>query len=122
MSDIITSVPLHKTRLFSRRYNQSALLCNNLGLLTGKKVNNELLIRHKKTPPQAGLSFNTRINNVKSAFKINPKFLNEIFDKNILLIDDVITTGSTIDACTKTLLRSGASNVFVLTLAMTVKK
>ncbi|MDA0782364.1 MAG: ComF family protein [Rickettsiales bacterium] len=120
-SDIITSVPLHKIRLLGRRYNQSALLCNSLGKLAEKQVNNELIIRHKHTRPQAGLTFKTRIKNVKHAFKVNKKFVSEIDGKNILLIDDVITTGSTIDACTKTLLRAGASNVFVLTLAMTVK-
>ena len=82
---------------------------------------NNLLIRHKNTKPQAGLEFNKRINNVKSAFKINPDLIEQINNKNILLIDDVMTTGSTIDSCTKTLLKSGARNVYVLTIAMTVK-
>lgn len=120
-ADIIAPVPLHKVRLLSRRYNQSALLCNNIAKLTGKPVYNKLLIRHKNTKPQAELSFNMRVNNVKSAFKVDKKFINEIIGKNILLVDDVITTGSTIDACTKVLLKAGAKNVFVVTLAMTVK-
>jgi len=120
-TDIITPVPLHKMRLLTRRYNQCALLCNSLSELTGKVTYNNLLIRHKNTKPQAGLEFNKRINNVKSAFKINPDLIEQINNKNILLIDDVMTTGSTIDSCTKTLLKSGARNVYVLTIAMTVK-
>lgn len=120
-ADIIVPVPLHKIRLLSRRYNQSALLCNSLSEVTAKKVCNKLLIRHKNTKPQAGLSFNMRVNNVKSAFKVNNKFQDEITGKNILLVDDVMTTGSTINSCTKVLLKAGAKNVFVLTIAMTVK-
>lgn len=119
--DIITPVPLHKLRLLSRRYNQCALICNRLSEMTGITSYNNLLIRHKNTKPQAGLAFNKRINNVKSAFKINHDLIEQINDKNILLIDDVMTTGSTIDSCTKTLLNSGARNVYVLTIAMTVK-
>jgi ComF family protein len=118
-SDIITPVPLHKLRMISRRYNQSALICNQLGIITGKNVNNEILIRHKNTKPQAGLTFKTRIDNVKSAFRINNRYKNDVVDKTILLVDDVMTTGSTINACTKTLLKAGAREVFVLTIAAT---
>jgi ComF family protein len=120
-ADIIAPVPLHKRRLFKRRYNQSALLASAISRESGIKANNALLLRVKNTPPQAGLSSGQRKKNVSGAFKLNPKYENEVIGKNIILVDDVITTGSTINACTQALLNSGAIRVNVLTLAMTVK-
>ncbi len=120
--DIITSVPLHSLRLIKRKYNQSALLANIIGKISKKSANNNLIKRVKNTPPQASLTFNQRQENVRGAFSISKKNASLIKGKNILLIDDVMTTGSTIKACTKILLKAGANKVNVLTLARTVKE
>jgi predicted amidophosphoribosyltransferase len=80
----------------------------------------ELLIKFHNINPQAGLQRKQRLENVRNAFKLNKKFVNLIKNKNILLIDDVVTTGATINECTKVLKSSGASKIFCLTLAKTV--
>jgi ComF family protein len=118
--DLICSVPIHRKKLISRKYNQSALLANWLGKKTSKKVNNLVLIKTKHTQPQAGLHRKERIANIKNTFSVNKKYLNQIKGKNILIIDDVITTGATASECTKILKKNGAEKVFVLTVARTV--
>jgi len=118
--DLICSVPIHRKKLMSRKYNQSALLANWLGKKTNKKVNNLLLIKTKNTKPQAGLHRKERIANIKNTFKLNNKYQKQIQGKNILLIDDVITTGATASECAKILKKSGAEKVFLLTIARTV--
>jgi ComF family protein len=120
-ADMIAPVPLHRKRLFMRRYNQSALLAKSISKQCGVPAYTSLLIRTKNTPPQAGLSSKQRAINVRNAFKINPYYENKIIGKNIILVDDVITTGSTINACVRALKKAGAGEVNVLTLAMTVK-
>jgi ComF family protein len=120
-ADIIAPVPLHRIRLFTRRYNQSALLAKSISQQCGVPAHNRLLIRTKNTPPQASLTFKQRTINVRNAFKVNSTYANKITGKNIILVDDVITTGSTINACVRALKKSGAGEVYVLTLAMTVK-
>ncbi|MCE3233438.1 MAG: competence protein ComF [Rickettsiaceae bacterium] len=120
-ADVVVPVPLHKRRLFSRRYNQSALLANSIGVEAGIDACNDMLLRVKNTKPQAGLTLNQRAVNVKGAFALNPKHKAKVIGKNVILVDDVITTGSTINACVNALLKAGAGQVSVLTLAMTVK-
>jgi ComF family protein len=120
-SDAIIPVPLHYFRFLKRRFNQSALLAHTLAKKSGVKCLPNALIRIRKTTPQTGLSSKQREKNVKGAFAINKRYLKQIKGKNILLVDDVMTTGSTINQCTKTLLKSGATQVNVLTLARTVK-
>jgi len=120
-SDVIIPVPLHRFKLFLRRYNQSALICQSLAKLCHKAVCLDLLIRQKYTSPQAGLTRKKRMENVTGAFIVNKKYYDFIQDKNILLVDDVITTGTTIHYCTKTLLNSGAKAVNVLTVARRIK-
>lgn len=120
-SDIIIPVPLHYFRFLKRRFNQSALLAHTLAKKSSVKCLPNALIRTRKTTPQTGLTSKQREKNVKGAFAINKRCLKQINGKNILLIDDVMTTGSTINQCTKTLLKSGAAQVNVLTLARTVK-
>ena len=115
--DFIAPVPLHKLRLIKRKYNQAAFLAKNIGKLSDKKVLLDLLIRTKNNPPQAELNQKQRRKNVAGIFKVKEKYLPQIKDKNILLIDDVITTGSTVSACAKILKKKGAGQVFVLTLA-----
>lgn len=120
-SDLIVPVPLHRIRLFTRRYNQSALLAGALGKLCGLPVYQRMLVRRKYTTPQAGLTRTQRIKNVRYAFAVNKKLSHMLNGKNVILVDDVITTGATIDACAKTLLKGGAASVNVLTIAKTIK-
>ena len=120
-ADYIIPVPLHWKRLFSRRYNQAAMIAVEMGRISGKPVLTQSLIRHKITPSQGQKSRAERIKNVKNAFAISPKSIQMIHEKNILLIDDVMTTGATISACAKTLLSAGVKKVDVLTLARIVR-
>ena len=120
--DVIISVPLHKKRLIFRKYNQSLLLANEIGKITNKKVIYNFLLKNKNTIPQAKLNQKDRIKNLKGKFLINPIYLQEIEkykDLNFVLIDDVITTGSTITECIKTLNNAGIKNVYVITFAKT---
>lgn len=120
-TDIIIPVPLHYWRFVHRRFNQSALLAHSLARQTGIKHMPDALQRNRSTSAQTGLSKKQRKDNVKGAFSVNKHYISALKGKNILLIDDVMTTGSTIEQCTKTLLKAGAMQVNVLTLARTVK-
>ena len=115
--DLIIPVPLYRARLWQRRFNQSALLCFELARLTGIPVDVLTLARHRATRSQVGLSERQRRKNVTGAFTLKAKKRACIKDRNILLIDDVLTTGSTVDACSKTLKKAGANRVDVLVLA-----
>ena len=118
--DLIVPVPLHYKRLIQRRYNQSALLAEEIAKLSGIKVNDSSLIRKKNTIPQVEFSGKARVGNVKNAFMIEDS--ENIKGKNIILIDDVMTTGSTLKECAKSLKRAGASNIYALTAARTSNK
>ncbi len=119
--DIIVPVPLHWSRLFHRRYNQAALLAQELGKLTGKPVETNVLLRSKKTASQGHKTRNQRRLNLQGAFTVPSKAQRKISEQRILLIDDVLTTGATVSACAKALLRAGAAKVDVLTLARVVR-
>lgn len=119
-SDVIVPVPLHVKRLMSRKYNQSALLAKGLSDASTLPVYMDGLVRKKHTPPQAGLSQSARRKNVQGAFAMNAKYEAALEGKRVLLIDDVMTTGATIHACTKALLRGGVTEVRVLTVAQTL--
>lgn len=120
-TDIIIPVPLHYWRFVHRRFNQSALLAHSLAKNTGIKNLPDALKRTRRTLPQAGLTRKQRIENVKGAFAANPRYAQLIKGKNILLVDDVLTTGSTMEQCAKILLKAGAMQVNVLTLARAIK-
>jgi ComF family protein len=120
-TDVIAPVPLHWLRLFMRRYNQAALLASALGGLSGKPAVNDLLLRRRRTPSQGGLGALGRQRNVAGAFAVDPRRRPLLQDKRVLLVDDVLTTGATVSACTSTLLRAGARAVDVLTLARVVR-
>lgn len=120
-ADLIAPVPLHWTRLFRRRYNQAALLALEVGRTKGLKVVPDLLVRRRRTPSQGHLSPTQRRDNVRGAFTVRPRHLENLVGKRIVLVDDVLTTGATITACTKVLLRAGAASVDVLTLARVVQ-
>lgn len=119
-SDVIIPVPMHKYKLLKRGYNQSALLAMKLTSKLQIKYLPQALIKSNNTIPQAELKKDDRIKNVKNSFKVNPKFKESLKGKNILLVDDVITTGATIDECCKTLRKSGPKKIFVLSLAKRV--
>lgn len=119
-ADIITPVPLHRRRLFSRRYNQSALLARALAQQVKLPYVPDVLLRIRHTPPQASLNRSHRQKNLRGAFIPNPKQTLSLKDKNILLIDDVTTTGATLNACARVLKKAGASRVYVVALAKTV--
>jgi len=115
--DLLVPVPLHWTRLFYRRYNQSAMLALLISKLSGIAVQPDLLIRQKRTPSQGHFSKRQRQKNVQGAFVVHPRLKKNVSGKKILLIDDVYTTGATVNACARTLRASGAATVDVLTLS-----
>ena len=119
-ADIVTPVPLHKRRLFSRRFNQSAELSRALAEHTGLVNMPELLVRVRATRPQVGLSGDQRRRNVAGAFKLGSGAGDMVRDRHIVLIDDVMTTGATAEACARVLVAAGAREVSVLCLARVV--
>lgn len=119
-SDLIVPVPLHWRRFVGRRYNQAALLAQSLAKKTRLPVQENVLMRKRATTQQTGLSRKQRQDNVRGAFAVNPRHKAAIQGKSVLLIDDVFTTGATLSTCAEVLLKGGAGNVNVLTLARTV--
>jgi ComF family protein len=120
--DVIIPVPLHASRLWGRRYNQSAELARALGRLSGKTVTPQALIRVRATPSQGDMpSAKARRRNMRGAFKVPPGRDAAIKGRAVLLIDDVFTTGATVEACARALKRAGATKVHVLALARVVK-
>jgi ComF family protein len=116
-ADLMIPVPLHRWRLFKRRYNQAALLAQSLSAAAQKPVLVDGLLRLKPTPTQGRKNRKERETNVKGAFTVNPAHRQGIGGKSILLIDDVLTTGATLNECSRILGAAGAGSVDVLTLA-----
>lgn len=115
-ADVLAPVPLHRRRLLARRYNQAALLARAVGRLAARPVVPDLLVRRRPTRPQLGLDRRQRRANVGGAFVVRASRLPRIVGRRVLLVDDVLTTGATADACARALLRAGAAGVDVLTL------
>jgi len=115
---IVMPVPIHRRRLRERKFNQSLVLARILTSDLGTKLNYLSLIRNRDTKAQTGLNREERRKNVKNAFSITDKQVTE--GKEILLVDDVFTTGHTLNECAKTLKKSGARRVICLTLARTL--
>jgi ComF family protein len=113
-ADILVPVPLHRRRLFVRRYNQSALLARALGRMSGRRVVVDALSRQRVTESLGGKSVAERREEVAGAFSVRPRRANEVEGKRVLLIDDVMTSGATAAACTESLLEAGALAVDVL--------
>ena len=113
--DWIVSVPLHSRRLAERGFNQSALIASEASKLLNKKYMNNLFVRVRYTKIQARLKREDRVKSIKDAFALEKEF--DIKGKNILLIDDVFTTGGTLQECAKLLKQSGAKNVIGLSIA-----
>jgi len=115
-TSVIIPVPLHWWRLFTRRYNQAALLAQALSRGTGKPIAVDALKRIRATAPQGKMKRDERRKNVKNAFRLNPRYEQRVENKNILLIDDVLTSGATAGECARILRAAGAAKVSVLTL------
>jgi|APTNR8051073442_1049403.scaffolds.fasta_scaffold26796_3 ComF family protein len=116
-ADVIVPVPLHWTRLLSRKYNQAALLAQALARLSGKVYAPNVVTRVRRTPPlgHAGASARQRL--VRGVFQVSPADRPRLAGRRVLLIDDVLTTGATARACARTALRAGAEAVDLLTLS-----
>lgn len=112
--DIIIPVPLSTNRYRERGYNQSSLIAKPFSLAIGRPMKTQALFRHKDTKSQVGLSREQRSENVAGSFVANKS---QVFGKTIILIDDVTTTGSTLEACAKALKKEGAKTIVGLTLA-----
>jgi len=118
--DALIPVPLHRTRLFSRKFNQAAELARHLARLSDKPLLAATLVRVKRTSQQVGLGARARQDNVRGAFAIARNRDNDVFGRRVVLIDDVYTTGATVAAAARVLRKAGASDVSVLTFARAV--
>jgi ComF family protein len=116
-ADLIVPVPLHWTRLWARGYNQAGWLAQAIARHLNKPYGPLAIVRKRRTPSQNGLSFAGRTRNVAGAFAV----AQDVSGKHILLVDDVYTTGATLNACAKALLRAGAISVDGVALARVVK-
>jgi ComF family protein len=119
-ADAIVPVPLHWRRQWARRFNQSALLSEIVCRVTGVPVAHTALKRVKATPQQVGLTQSERALNVQGAFRVPPESKGVIVGQKLVLVDDVLTSGATVDACARALLRAGAASVDVLVFARVV--
>ncbi len=117
--DFIVPIPMHKSKLKKRKYNQAAALALEISKLSNKTYSPDIIIKFKDSISQSGLSKEQRKENVKNTFKFNSKYKELAFRKNILLVDDVLTTGSTASECSKVLKRNGVKRVNILTIART---
>ncbi|MGA0562699.1 ComF family protein [Ancylobacter sp. VNQ12] len=116
----LVPVPLHGLRLWRRRFNQSVLLARGVSAASGVPVRTDWLARGRATLPQVGLDRTARAANVAGAFIVPETARAELRGRRVVLVDDVLTTGATIDACVKALTRAGASGVDVLVFARVV--
>ena len=121
-TDFIVPVPLHRRRLRERRFNQSALLAQEIAARTEKAHIPDALLRIRHTQPQQGLSVKERNKNVRGAFAVKESYLKTLKGKNVLLIDDVFTSGATLNECARILKAKGAAEVNVLTIARVTKE
>ncbi len=114
---ILMPIPLHPLRLRERGYDQALLLANAISSVTELPVLHSHLIRVRNTPHQTGLNQKERFTNITGAFKIKPS--STVQNKKIILVDDLLTTGATVNEAAKALKAGGANKVSVLTLAIT---
>jgi len=118
---LLVPAPLHRKRLFSRRYNQAALLAIAAAKLTGARAEPLALARTRPTPPQKNLSPEARRRNVAGAFEVRADKAAQICGAHVILVDDVLTTGATLSACARALKKAGARRVDALVLARVLK-
>jgi len=118
-ADLLIPVPLHSSRLIRRRYNQAALLARALAKITPAHFAPDSLFRHRPTQSQGAFNARARAANVRGAFSVRQP--EKIKGQNIILIDDVLTTGATLESCARTLKKAGAARVDGLCLARVAK-
>ncbi len=116
-ADLLVPVPLHRARLFRRRYNQAALLAKAVGRIAGRACLPDALIRHRATASLGEKSAAERVAEVAGAFAVRPSRASRLRGQHVLLVDDVMTSGATADACAEVLLAAGATSVDVLAAA-----
>ncbi len=114
---VVLPVPLHRNRLLRRRFNQAAELARHVAAATGHAYLPDTLLRTRATRQQVGLKAGERHANVRGAFRVPEAKAITIKGRSVLLIDDVYTTGATLEACSRALLRAGAAQVDCLTFA-----
>ena len=119
-ADLVTPVPLHRRRLFTRRFNQSAELARQVARLSGVPAVPDLLERVRATRPQVGLSGDARRRNVAGAFRLKAAHMERARGRIVVIVDDVMTTGATAEACARALKKAGAREVRLLCLARVV--
>jgi ComF family protein len=119
-ADVLIPVPLHWRRGWSRRYNQSGALARVIERHSGVRLASEALRRTRRTEQQIGLSRTQRASNVQGAFKVAPERNGDVAGRRVILVDDVLTSGATVDACARALLRAKAASVDVLVFARVV--
>lgn len=120
-ADYLIPVPLHPSRLIRRRFNQSALLARRLAKMVPASFEPDIMFRKRPTPSQGAQTYKGRFRNVQGAFFVSPQSCERVIGRHVVLIDDVMTTGATLQSCARTLKRAGASHIDVITLARTVR-
>lgn len=116
--EVVTPVPLSRKKLRNRRFNQAALLAKDLAADSNLVFEPRLLARRKNTLSQVGLTRDQRKRNLQGAFEVPHSKTTAVEGRSILLVDDVITTGTTVEACARILKRAGAARIDVLALAI----
>ncbi|MFZ0721297.1 MAG: ComF family protein, partial [Xanthobacteraceae bacterium] len=116
-ADALVPVPLHWRRLWTRRFNQSAMLAAAISAQSGVPIATGVLKRVKPTAQQVGLSRTERAANVQGAFRVPPEARGAVAGRRLVLVDDVLTSGAKVEGCARALLRAGAANVDVLIFA-----
>jgi ComF family protein len=121
-AEIIVPVPMHRRRLWSRRFNQSAALAGAIAAKSGKRAALVALERIRPTRQQVGLTAGERDKNVRGAFRVPEGERLAVAGRRVLLVDDVYTTGATVKAATRALMRGGAVSVDILVFARVVRE
>lgn len=116
--DLLIPVPLHKRKKRIRGFNQAQLLAKGLDQYLNIPVVENVLYRTKYTTPQKKLNDKERLHNLTKAFAISKENVHQIIDKKILIVDDIYTTGSTIEACSNALLKAGARSIYFVTVCI----
>jgi ComF family protein len=120
-AEVIIPVPLHRWRFLKRRYNQAALLAWGVSRSVRKPCIPDALLRIRPTPSQGHKRARDRAENVRKAFAVNPRHQGALAGQSVMLVDDVYTTGATLRECAATLIKAGAREVHILTVARVVR-